>query len=236
MWFAQALLMFTLVYCAWRAVAGSPLTAVQRAPSPVPAYGWWLVSALGVGLAAVAIRQLVPVGKNVIGLQLGYFSSYIFLFAVGVAAWRHDWLAQLQWRNARGWVIGLLVSWLSLGAALVLARSDKSGSPNFAGGLSWPAVFYAMWEPFVAWGLIAAWLLVFRAKMNGPSAFWGWLNRRAYAVYIIHPPVLVGVSLLLHGWIAPALVKFAVVGALSCAATWLVADPLVRIPGVRRVV
>ena len=34
----------------------------------------------------------------------------------------------------------------------------------------------------------------------------------------------------------PALVKFGVVGALACAATWLVADPLVRLPGVRRVV
>jgi hypothetical protein len=55
-------------------------------------------------------------------------------------------------------------------------------------------------------------------------------------VYIIHPPVLVGVALLLHGWVAPALVKFVVVGGLSVAATWLIADPLVRMPGVRRVV
>jgi peptidoglycan/LPS O-acetylase OafA/YrhL len=88
----------------------------------------------------------------------------------------------------------------------------------------------------VAWGLIAAWLLVFRKHMNQPSAFWTWLNRRAYAVYIIHPPVLVGIALLLHGWAAPPLVKFAVVGLLSSAATWLASDPLVRMPGVRRVV
>jgi len=40
----------------------------------------------------------------------------------------------------------------------------------------------------------------------------------------------------MHGWVAPALVKFAVVGALSCTATWMIADPLVRLPGVRRVV
>jgi hypothetical protein len=42
--------------------------------------------------------------------------------------------------------------------------------------------------------------------------------------------------LLLHGWAAPALVKFAVVGSLTCIATWLAADPFVRLPGVRRVV
>ena len=51
-----------------------------------------------------------------------------------------------------------------------------------------------------------------RAWMNKPSQFWSWLNRRAYAVYIIHPPVLVGIALLLHPWVAPALLKFAVTG------------------------
>ena len=110
------------------------------------------------------------------------------------------------------------------------------GKANFAGGLTWPAIFYSFWDPFVAWGLIAAWLLFARSYMNRPSEFWSWLNRRAYAVYIIHPLVLVGISLLLHPWAAPALIKFAVTGTLTCIATWLIADPLVRIPGVRSVV
>ena len=79
-------------------------------------------------------------------------------------------------------------------------------------------------------------LMIFRERLNQPSVVWSWLNRRAYTVYIIHPPVLVGVSLLLHGWVAPALVKFGVVGSLACIACWLVADPLVRLPGVRRVI
>jgi hypothetical protein len=48
--------------------------------------------------------------------------------------------------------------------------------------------------------------------------------------------VLVSIALLLHGWIAPALAKFGVVGLLACIATWLIADPLVRLPGVRSVV
>jgi hypothetical protein len=47
--------------------------------------------------------------------------------------------------------------------------------------------------------------------------------------------VLVGVTVLLHPWVAPALVKFAVAGSLACAASWLIADPLVRMPGLRRI-
>jgi peptidoglycan/LPS O-acetylase OafA/YrhL len=237
LWFAQALLMFSIGYCAWRAMAGAPLTQVVRTTKAVPSGRWWLLSAVAVGAAALAIRHVVPTGVNVIGLQLGYFASYTFLFVIGIAAWRHDWMRLLEWRRARPWVIGLIVSWPALPVGILVARALYGpGTAKFGGGFSWTSVLYALWEPFVAWALIAAWLLVFRAGMNGASTFWTWLNRRAYAVYIIHPVILVGISLLLHPWNAPALVKFCVTGALSCIACWLLADPLVRLPGLRRVV
>jgi peptidoglycan/LPS O-acetylase OafA/YrhL len=237
LWFAQALLIFSLAYCAWRAAFGSPLLRSERIPRPVPAYRWWLVSALGVAAAALATRQVVPVGQNVFGLQLAYFSGYIFLFAVGIAAWRYDWLRQLSWKDTRPWLRTLLIAWPCLPVGVAVGRAlHGDGTSNASGRLSGMAILYALWEPFVAWGLIATWLLVFRASMNEPSTFWNWLNRRAYAVYIIHPPILVGIALLLHRWTAPALVKFGVTGLLACTACWLASDPLVRLPGVRRVV
>ncbi len=237
LWFAQALLTFSLLYCVWRAVFGATLTESQRAARPVPQGRWWLLSALATGVAALAIRQIVPTGVNVFGLQLGYFATYIVLFAVGIAAWRFDWLQQLNWRNARVGIIAFLIAWPAMPVGIIVAHAlGGRGGSNFSGGLSWTAILYALWEPFVAWGLIALWLLVFRERMNQPSALWAWLSRRAYAVYIIHPPVLVGISLLLHGWAAPALMKFGVVGLLACIAAWLAADPLVRLPGLRRVV
>jgi peptidoglycan/LPS O-acetylase OafA/YrhL len=237
LWFAQALLIFSLAYCLWRSVAGAPLAQNERVPKSVPSGRWWLLSALGVAASSLAIRQIVPVGENVFGLQLAYFAGYIFLFALGIVAWRNDWLRQLSRKNARPWIRTLAIALPSLPFGILAIRViTRNPSPNTSGGLSWASILYALWEPFVAWGLIAAWLLVFRKYMNAPSAFWTWLNRRAYAVYIIHPPVLVGIALLLHGWAAPALVKFAVVGLLTSAATWLASDPLVRLPGVRRVV
>jgi len=237
LWFAQALLIFSLAYCGWRAVFGMPLAESQRTAASVPTGRWWLLSALATGTAALAIRQFVPTGENVLGLQFGYFATYIVLYAMGIAARRFDWLRQLSWRNARAAIIALLIAWPAMPAAIAVVRAlAGTAKSNFSGGFSWAAVLYALWEPFVAWGLIAAWLLVFRERMNQPSALWEWLGRRAYAVYIVHPPVLVGISLLLHGWVAPALAKFGVVGLLACIAAWLAADPLVRLPGVRRVI
>jgi len=237
LWFAQALLIFSIAYCVWRAVAGARLVAADRRPKPLPAYGRWLASAIGVSAAALAIRQFVPTGVNIFGLQLGYFASYIFLFAVGIAAWRYDWLRQLSLKQAWPWIVTLVIAWPLMPVAVAIARASHNATNlSFSGGFSWPAIVYAFWEPFVAWGLIAAWLLFTRKYMNRDSKLWGWLNRRAYAVYIIHPPVLVGLSMMLRGWVAPALVKFGVTGTLVCVATWLLADPLVRLPGVRRVV
>jgi hypothetical protein len=237
LWFAQALLIFSLAYCGWRKIFGPPLAESPHADRAIPAGRWWLLSALATGAGALAIRQIVPTGQNFFGLQLGYFATYIVLFALGIAAWRYNWLRQLSWRNAMTGIIALAIAWPVMPVAVLVARAMASrGGSNFSGGFSWTAVLYALWEPFVAWGLIAAWLLVFRERMNQPSAFWSWLNRRAFAVFIIHPPVLVGIGIALRGWAEPALVKFGVVGGLAIVASWLAADPLIRIPGLRRVV
>src|SRR5580658_4886101 len=46
LWFAQALLIFSLIYCAWHAAFGPLLNASEREPSPVPTRVWWALSAL----------------------------------------------------------------------------------------------------------------------------------------------------------------------------------------------
>lgn len=230
LWFAEALLSFSLFYVLVRRIVGpQPGSPDPRPPqSPVPSSRSWLLGALLVGAAALLLRQVFPIGKSL----YGYWAMYVFLFIAGIRACPRKWLDQLSWKNARPWVIAACVVWPILPIGWLLAGPHA----NFNTGFSWGAWLYAFWEPFVAWGLIASWLLLFRRHMNRPSSLWNWLGRRAYAVYIIHPPVLVGISLALHSWAAPALLKFAAVGALACATSWLIADPLVRIPGVRRIV
>jgi hypothetical protein len=234
LWFAQALLIFSLVYCAWRAIAGSPLSRTERVPAPVPAHRWWFLSAIGIGALTLGIRQFVPVTKLVCGLRLGYFASYIFLFAVGIAAWRYDWLRQLTWKNARMGIIGAVVAWPLMPFSAAIAHLLRHpGVFNFA-RFNWPSVLYAFWDPFLAWGFIAMGILIFRSHVNQPSPIWDWFTQRAYAVYIINAPVLAGIAVLLHGWVVSELVRYSVAGTLGCVATWLLADPLVRVLGGRR--
>jgi peptidoglycan/LPS O-acetylase OafA/YrhL len=233
LWFAQALLIFSAAYIGWRTLRG---TKAGRMESPVPSFSAWLLSALGVGAGALLIRQWVPVGENVLQLQLGYFSSYIFLFALGAVAWRHNWFDRLTWKMARGWVILSIVLLPAIIVTAILSGRMAGKSVNFSGGFSFPAILYAFWEPFIAWGIIAAYLIWFREHGNHPSAIWEYLAARAYAAYILHPPVLVAIGVALRPWEAPALAKFAVTGTLALLATLGFSSLLLRVPGARRVV
>jgi len=229
LWFAQALLIFSALW-----VMLSRWIKPERGPRLLPGMHWWMLSALVVGAVAFALRLLVPVGQNLFGLQIGYFASYVFLFFVGVVAWYRLWLDQITRRRCWQMILVALLVWPML--PVTLAIWAKSGAASgFSGGWNPQALIYAFWEPLVAWGIIAAAIIAARRWANHDSRLMDWLDRRAFAVYVLHPPILTGVALLLRPWQGAALEKFAVVGVLSCLACWLVADLVLRLPGVKRV-
>jgi surface polysaccharide O-acyltransferase-like enzyme len=103
------------------------------------------------------------------------------------------------------------------------------------GGWSVPALVYALWEPLVAWGVILGLLQWCGQRFRELGPLGMRLARRAFAIYVIHPPVVVGVALAWRGIQAPALLKFALTGSLACVLCYLIAGALLRVPGVQRV-
>jgi peptidoglycan/LPS O-acetylase OafA/YrhL len=117
----------------------------------------------------------------------------------------------------------------------VLLVRKAGGTPDVNTGFGVAAVVYAFWEPLIAWGIIAGLLIGFRAWGNHASRAWEFCSARAYAVYIVHAPVLVGVALTLQGWHGTALAKVAVTGTLALAGSLGVATLVTMVPGARRV-
>jgi fucose 4-O-acetylase-like acetyltransferase len=233
LWFAWALLIFSLTFVGWQLVWPKPALDPARA---LPSSAVWLAAAIVVGAAALALRQVVPVGQDVLGLQLGYFASYTFFFVLGAVAWQHRWLERVDRRQAVQWGWVTLATLPLLFVAAALAGALEGRPVNFSGGLGMAAVVYAFWEPLVAWGIIAGLLAVFRARFNRPSAHWQAWGGQAYGAFIVHAPIVVALAVASASWQLPPLVKFAVVGSGVVVASFVVAALLLRLPGVRRII
>lgn len=234
LWFAEALLIFTAGFLLWHNVRKKVDITPEQAP--LPGHTALLISALFVGALALLLRQWIPVGQTVLGLQLGYFSSYTFLFYLGCLAWRHRWLERVDSRLAVPWLIISLFAIVGFCLTAVQSGAFQGVGVDFSGGLSGPAIIYAIQEPFVAWGIILALLWLFRLKFNSPSSIGHALAKGAYTIYIIHPPILVGISLLLRTWDAPSLIKFPLAASAAFAVCAVLAGLILRIPAAKRIV
>ena len=232
MWFAWALLIFALGAVVWHAFdARRGKTGAER---PFPTNAALLLAALGTGAGAFALRLQWPVGREVAGLQIGYFASYVVLFIAGSLAASPQWLEQWPATQVRTW---RRVAWLALPVLPVVVLGGPllglQGRPE--GGWNIPALVYALWEPFVAWGVILALLGRFQRRFSEFGPLGARLARRAFAIYVIHPPVVVAVALAWRPVAAPVLLKFVVSGSIACVLCYLLAGLLLRLPGVGRV-
>lgn len=223
LWFPAALLIFSLALALW------PVRGVAR--RAVPPFAHWLGLACATGLAALLIRQVVPVGATVAGFQLGYFASYVALFVVGVQAGRNGWLDRLP---RRGLWLAMTVGLVALPILPVALLSTDA--PRFDTGFSSAAIVYALWEPLVALGAIAALIFWSQRRGNGAGAFWAWAAAHSYGAFILHAPILVAVSRAMDAVGAPHAVALPFCVAATALAAFGLTALLRRSARVRRVV
>jgi surface polysaccharide O-acyltransferase-like enzyme len=241
LWFAEALLIFSAGALLWYALLpGDPSASRDQQASrdrdrPFPSNATLAIAAVATGAAAWLLRLEWPVGTEIFSLQLGYFASYVVLFVAGCMASRYRWLERLPPTTVRIWRRVALLALPVLPAVYFLGGVVPALRDPAAGPWSPVNVIYAFWEPAVAWGLILVLLFRFQQRFAVLNGFWRSLAARAYAIYVIHPPVLVGVALAWRTLAAPALVKFAVTGTVTCGLCFILAGWLLRIPGARRV-
>jgi glucan biosynthesis protein C len=240
LWFAEVLLVMSLAYAAFRALrarsaarsgiadAGSP-TAVDAEPRPVR---FRAIAALVALLTVVTFlwRLAVPNGTywELAGLPSpAYLPQYVILFVVGLLAVRRGWLTSLTVRQGRGALVVALVSLgLALGGAALLTTPGAGLLAQLGADLA---------ENVFAVSTIVALLVLFRERFSGQPAWARWAARNSFAVYVIHPLVLVGVAMLFAPLVAPAGVKFIVLLVLSVPLCWGFAHLLRKVPGVSRV-
>lgn len=237
LWFAEALLIFAVGALFWYLPFRSDEAAsgIEKQDRGFPSNRTLAVAAVATGAVAFILRLEWPVGTEAFGLQLGYFASYVVLFAAGCMASRYRWLERIPAASVRIWRRVALVTLPILPGAYFLGAIVPGLRGSTAGGWNPMSILYAFWEPLIAWGIILVLLVRFQQRYSVLDDFWRSLSERSYSIYIIHPPVLVGVALAWRTIPAPALLKFGVTGAITCGICFMLAGLLLRIPGAKRI-
>jgi surface polysaccharide O-acyltransferase-like enzyme len=258
LWFVAALLIFTLLYTLIRPLIGPkpeglPLAGrisdkqaagsiIQPKPSKcasVPSNRRILLFAFGLGIISYLVRIFFPVGwiLQPFGFQLAHFSQYIALFALGITAARYHWLDQFDIKKAKPFLIVAIV-FILIGFPLLYVLKAVTGSSiaDFVGGGTYQSFLSAGWEQITGISIIVVLLGYGRQKWSGQSPLLKNMARSAYGVYIIHPLVLVCLSLLFMNLPVDPAVKLLFVGPLAVIGSFLTGAVLVKIPGVKNTI
>ena len=233
LWFALALLIFSILYAVLRkCVAQKTLTSNRSFPKfpSIPAL------ILLISVCAFLIRLVQPIGTAIFNMQLGYFSQYVILFIVGIYCKRSGWLEKLDYKTGRAWLI-----WgISLGFVLFAVIMISGGALDdrlylFDGGLTWQSAAYAVWESFVAVAMVIGLIALFKEKFNKQSKSIERLSRNAFSVFVFHSVIIVSLSLLFAPVNLIPIVKFVMVAIIGIPLCFLVTDLTIqRIPLLRK--
>jgi hypothetical protein len=234
MWFTLALLGFSLVYGLVRLARRMPPR--DQLDAPLPTHQQVAGLALVMGLCTFLVRIVQPIGTNVLNMQLCFFSQYILLFAVGVRAWRRNWLQRIPYGFGMRWLLLALTIGSLAWVALVISVSLRHTESQISGGLTWQSAALSLWESFFCVGVCLGLTGLFREKLNHRGPLTGWLSDNSFCVYFIHTPILIAVTHALHGWAASKPLKFLCATLLGATVSYLAAAfVLRRIPILKRV-
>jgi len=241
MWFAIALLIFSAAYVAARHLRLDPKEAEVDGngggDGNLPRHRDVIALVLVIAAAAFAIRLVQPIGTAVLNMQLPYFSSYVALFAVGIAARRRRWLERIPYPFGMNWLKAALVGGTAFWLALFLFGIGPEGEISMInGGLYWQSAAYALWEAFFCVGACLGIVVIFRERFNSGGRLPRLMADNSFAVYFFHPVILILVTAALRGFALHPLVKFAVAAAVAVPMCFVASEMAVRrIPLLKRV-
>ncbi|MED4452657.1 acyltransferase family protein [Metabacillus fastidiosus] len=230
MWFVETLIYFAIFYAIYRKI-----TREQAENKVCLSHKYILLSAVWIGLAAFFVRMFFPVGTNILGMQLGYFPSYIFLFIIGIMAKRYNWLDSLSKQHTRLWFKVSVTSIILLPVVLIAGGALEGNTDVFMGGMSFQSLAYALWEPFVAFGIIMTVIIFFRNHVNKNSTVLQMMSDSAYTAFIVHPPIVVFISIIMSKFHIAPFVKFLAVSIAGTIICFLISSFIIKIPYIRKV-
>ena len=235
MWFVFFLLVATFAYLLWTKIY-PPDPPGEQKPHPFPGFTSIVALGLLLGIVTAVVRIFLPIGSMwLFGFQLPFFPQYIAAFIIGIYAAHNNWFDAIPARVGKACTVAALLLVAVQPVFVYLILNSPSGLSQVIGGLHWQAVFFAFWEQMAGVMIITAMLWVFSLRFNNQGPVTRAMAGDSYTVYIIHPVVLILLSLAFAGLALTQLAKFAIVLPLAICLSFALAHVIRAVPGVTRV-
>jgi Acyltransferase family len=235
-WFIATLLLFILLYAAWRWLTRKRSHTTQR-PGTLPSTRAILGFIVALSLASFTVRIWWPLRwgwspawwLQLFGLTGGLLPQYLSLYVLGCLAYRRNWFVELTPRMGRDWALIALIAIIAAVPFMVLGW--VTGTLNdYMGGFHWQALVMAVWEAFLVVGVCIGSLVLFRQHWNRQGRLSLWLAAGVFTVYLIHPLVVVSVASVFSPVALYPLLKFVIAVLIVLPLSFLVALVIRKLP------
>lgn len=231
LWFVEALLIFTFSYALFSiAIKSNTDKVIKR---PLPSNVSIVIFIFILSTITFLVRIKLPIGWSLkfFHLQFPFYPQYISLFAIGILAYKRDWLTGIPDYIGRQWLRVGITSIMLFPIMALLGGALKGDVLKFTGGFYWQNFIYATWESFVCFGMTIGLLSLFKRKYNKQNKFTKVMSTNAYGVYLIHAPIIVFIGYAAQSIIIYPLLKFAIVSFIAVPLCFIINHYLIiRIP------
>jgi glucan biosynthesis protein C len=196
MWFLRVLLILTAVYTIWRQMTKID-SIKRRIPQelPIPRYFFLLLLAVVLGCLTFLIRIVLPIDDRPLEIPWGQLIQYLMMFGVGIISVRYRWFEKMSRRQVEVWLVTVFICVMTIYLDFFLVLGIDADLAIFSGGANVHALLFALVDNIVCMGVIFILIKVFYAKFNKQGPMLRNLSTSAYHMYLVHPPILVAISL-----------------------------------------
>ncbi|MFW9951727.1 MAG: acyltransferase family protein [Candidatus Thorarchaeota archaeon] len=229
MWFLKVLLIFTAIYTLWRQI--TKLNLVQRKIPKhlsIPGYLYLLLLALGLGFLTFIVRIFLPIDTRPLEIPWGQLIQYLMMFSIGIICIRYLWFEKMTKKHVKTWLITIIISMVIIYIDFIVAVVTDVDFIDFTGGANLHSFLMSLVDNVVCMGVIFILIKVFYAKFNTQGSILQNLSASAYHMYLVHPPVLIALSLGFAFLSLIPILKIGIVFPLSVLICYLISRYIIQ--------
>ncbi len=233
-WFLLVLLVFSSCYALYYRLVKNKKPSVRKLLE-VPGNTKIIAFVLGLTIIMFIVRIFFHPGYWVIPhlFEPARMPAYIAMFVIGLLAYRNKWIERIP--VSMGYIWGI-ISLVTILLTPVILTFILHGKDMWGKGLNLNSFIVSAWDALLCVSLSISLIVLFREKFNFQGKILKMAVNDSFAVYLLHPFILILIQGIFINVALHPLIKFIIVTIISIVLSYAVSHVVKKIPFVSRVV